>query len=82
MKTAKNKLLGSSQMLQVSIETPHTSHTRLSLSLFHLFSLFFFLQFPNNLIKAKAGDHAVRDDGRPEMICDGLLHFIFPLFTR
>lgn len=38
MKTAENKLLGSSQMLQVSIETPHTSHSS-------LFSLHFFIYF-------------------------------------
>lgn len=38
MKTAENKLLGSSQMLRVSIETPHTSHSS-------LFSLHFFIYF-------------------------------------
>lgn len=63
-------------MLQVSIETP-SLHTPL------LFSLHFFIYFDvsgsrKNLIKVKACYHAVRDDGRPEMICDGLLHFYLP----
>lgn len=51
IKRAGNILLGSSQMLQVSIETPHTSHS----SLFSLhFIIYFVVSGPNNLIKAKA----------------------------
>lgn len=38
IKRAENILLGSSQMLQVSIETPNTSHSS-------LFSLYFFIYF-------------------------------------
>lgn len=52
IKRAGNILLGSSQMLQVSIETPHTSHS----SLFSLhFIIYFVVSGPNNLIKAEAG---------------------------
>lgn len=43
--------------------------------------LFCCQQFQSNLIKAKAGVACSVRWQKPELICDGLLYFIFPLFT-